>query len=95
MNLLAKKRGEFICDISASKLNYNFKKLLEDNNFKKMRFHDLRHSYATLMLAKNINPKIVQTVLGHSKIDTTLDIYSHEDLSLQANCINVWKYLDK
>jgi integrase len=41
------------------------------------RFHDLRHTCATLLLSKNVNPKIVQEVLGHSNISQTMDTYSH------------------
>ena len=42
-----------------------------------MRFHDLRHTHATLMLQQGVHPKIVQERLGHATIDVTLDIYSH------------------
>jgi integrase len=42
-----------------------------------IRFHDLRHTAATLLLVEGVHPKIVQERLGHSKITTTLDIYSH------------------
>jgi integrase len=42
-----------------------------------MRFHDLRHTAATLLLGKGINPKVVSEMLGHSQISITLDIYSH------------------
>ena len=42
-----------------------------------IRFHDLRHSHATHMLASNIHPKVVQERLGHSSIGITLDTYSH------------------
>ncbi len=42
-----------------------------------MRFHDLRHSAATLLLGEGVNPKVVQEILGHSKIAMTMDIYSH------------------
>lgn len=41
------------------------------------RFHDLRHTYATLALSANVSPKVVQTVLGHRDITTTLNIYGH------------------
>ncbi len=41
------------------------------------RFHDLRHSYATLLLREGVHPKIVQERLGHSRIEVTLDTYSH------------------
>lgn len=40
-------------------------------------FHELRHTHATLMLEINEHPKIVQQRLGHEKVETTLDIYSH------------------
>lgn len=42
-----------------------------------IRFHDLRHSTATLLLTLDIHPKIVQELLGHSQIGVILDIYSH------------------
>jgi integrase len=42
-----------------------------------LRFHDLRHVAATLLLSEGIHPKIVQEILGHSQISMTLDIYSH------------------
>jgi integrase len=42
-----------------------------------MRFHDLRHTCATLLLTKGIHPKIVSEMLRHSSIAITLDIYSH------------------
>jgi integrase len=42
-----------------------------------IRFHDLRHTAATLLLAEGVHPKIVQERLGHSQISVTLDTYSH------------------
>ena len=44
---------------------------------KEIRFHDLRHAHATLLIKENINPKIVSDRLGHSNINTTLNIYAH------------------
>jgi integrase len=43
----------------------------------RIRFHDLRHSHATLLLARGTHPKVVQERLGHSSIQITLDVYSH------------------
>jgi integrase len=40
-------------------------------------FHDLRHTCATLLLMKNVNPKVVSEMLGHATIAITLDTYSH------------------
>jgi integrase len=42
-----------------------------------MRFHDLRHTAATLMLLKGVHPKVVSEMLGHSTVSITLDLYSH------------------
>ncbi|MBV9019862.1 MAG: site-specific integrase [Chloroflexi bacterium] len=42
-----------------------------------IRFHDLRHSAATLLLSLGVHPKVVQEILGHSQITMTMDIYSH------------------
>ena len=42
-----------------------------------MRFHDLRHTHATLMLKQGVHPKIVSERLGHASVNITLDTYSH------------------
>jgi integrase len=44
---------------------------------KATRFHDLRHTAATLLLQKSVNPKIVSEMLGHANVSITLDTYSH------------------
>jgi integrase len=44
---------------------------------KEVKFHDLRHTAATLLLSKNLNPKVVSAMLGHASIQITLDTYSH------------------
>jgi integrase len=41
------------------------------------RFHDLRHTAATLLMAGNVHPRIVSELLGHTDTRTTLDLYSH------------------
>lgn len=42
-----------------------------------MRFHDLRHTCATLLFTKGVHSKIVSEMLGHSSVSITLDVYSH------------------
>jgi integrase len=42
-----------------------------------LRFHDLRHTFATLMLKGGEHPKVVQEMMGHATINITLDTYSH------------------
>lgn len=54
-----------------------FQRLLERVGLPKVRLHDLRHTHATLLLARGVHPKIVQERLGHSTITMTLDLYSH------------------
>jgi integrase len=49
----------------------------------RVRFHDLRHSHATQLLAAGVHPKIAQERLGHSTIVTTLDLYSHVSETMQ------------
>jgi len=54
-----------------------FKELLKEAKLPNIRFHDLRHSAATLLLSEGVHPKIVQEILGHSNINITLNVYSH------------------
>jgi len=55
----------------------SFFPILEKAGLPRIRFHDLRHTCATLLLSQGVHPKLVQEQLGHSKISTTLDLYSH------------------
>lgn len=59
----------------------------EQPDFPKIRFQDLRHTHATLLLKAGIHPKIVQERLGHSSIKVTLDTYSHVLPNLQAEVL--------
>ena len=58
-------------------LHYHFYPLLKRSGLPRIRFHDLRHTAATLLLGRGVNPKIVREMLGHASIGITLDIYSH------------------
>jgi len=57
--------------------NRSFKPLLKGAGLPPIRFHDLRHTCATLLLSNDVNAKVVSEMLGHSSIRITLDIYSH------------------
>ena len=54
-----------------------FHPALQRAGVKRIRFHDLRHSYAALMISLGENIKFIQTQMGHSSISTTLDSYGH------------------
>jgi integrase len=68
-----------------SYLDRVFKKILAAVGFPDMRFHDLRHSAATILLVLKVHPKIVQERLGHSDIRMTLGTYSHVLPSIQED----------
>lgn len=55
----------------------HFKKSLVKSGLPEMCFHDLRHTFASIMLSQNVHPKTVQEALVHSSIVLTLDTYSH------------------
>jgi integrase len=68
-------------------VNRSFKPLLERAGLPRtVRFHDLRHTSATLLLSQGVNPKIAQERLGHANISMTMDTYSHvmPDMQEQA-----------
>ncbi len=63
----------------ANYLTSAFPKFLEDHGLRRMRFHDLRHSCASLLLANGVPLKHIQEWLGHSDFTTTANIYAHLD----------------
>jgi integrase len=58
-------------------VNRHFKPLLRRAGLPDIRWHDLRHTYATLLLARGTHPTYVQKSLGHASVQLTLDRYSH------------------
>ena len=80
---------DYICVDQTGKLfrpNYvteHFSYLIRKFGLKKIRFHDLRHTCASLLLANGVPMKQIQVWLGHSTFSTTADIYAHLDMSAQ------------
>ncbi len=60
-----------------SLVNREFHPALSRAGLRRIRFHDLRHTCATILIAQGENPKVVQAQLGHASIQTTLDRYGH------------------
>lgn len=54
-----------------------FNKILKGSGVKEIRFHDLRHTYASLLLAKDMNIKYIQKQMGHSSFEVTMNTYAH------------------
>ena len=73
----------------ANYLTSAFPKFLESHGLRRMRFHDLRHSCASLLLANDVPLKQIQEWLGHSDIGTTANIYSHLDYESKITSANV------
>lgn len=71
-------------------INRPFRKYIELSGVPPIRFHDLRHTHATLLLELNVNPKIVADRLGHSSVKITLDTYTHASLEIQANVADLF-----
>jgi integrase len=64
------------------------KALLKKAGLPDIRFHDLRHSSATMLLGMGVHPKIVQEILGHSQISMTMDTYSHVLPTMQREAMS-------
>ena len=69
-------------------ITQNFTIVLANNKLKKIRFHDLRHSCASLLYAHGVSLKEIQEWLGHSDISTTSNIYTHLDYSSKVSSAN-------
>jgi integrase len=63
--------------LSPDRLRAGFQRVLREAGLPTIRFHDLRHTMATLMLAAGEHPKVVSERLGHASVMLTLDTYSH------------------
>lgn len=76
-------------------VSHHFKNILEDNKLRKIRFHDLRHSCATLQLARGVPLDKIQVWLGHSSIQTT-EMYANNEVldkevsaNVMGNCLKL------
>lgn len=67
--------------------NY-YKKLLDELDMPQLKFHGLRHSFATRCIESNCDYKTVSVILGHSNISTTLNLYVHPNLEQKKKCID-------
>ncbi len=75
--------------ITPSALSHKFTKRLKSKGLKHIRFHDLRHTNATLMLKHHIPAKVASLRLGHSTIGITMDLYSHVLNEIETKVVEV------
>jgi integrase len=77
----------------ANLLRRDFYPLLESAGLPRIRFHDLRHTAATLLLGQNINTKVVSEMLGHSRVGVTMDLYQHVTPTMQQEAARAFDTL--
>jgi integrase len=71
--------------LKPNSLTHEFVRFVAGTDLPRVRFHDLRHSHATHLLASGVHPKIAQERLGHASVAITLDLYSHVLPGMQAD----------
>jgi integrase len=71
----------------------HFKRKLQAAGLPEIRFHDLRHTAATLMLSRGVNVKVVSEMLGHADISITLRIYAHVLPHMQHSAVQAMEAL--
>jgi integrase len=77
-------RGNPIC---SSSLDREFGRILDKAGLRNVRFHDLRHTFASLMLMRGAKPKVISEALGHSSVAFTMDVYSHILQGMQSEAM--------
>jgi len=82
------RRGE---PLSQNSVRNVFKRVLDKAKLRRVRIHDIRHSYASLLLSAGVSPVYVKEQLGHTNISMTVDIYGHWIRSTDRGAVN---YLD-
>ncbi|AZV44875.1 integrase [Peribacillus asahii] len=73
--------------LNPANVRRTFNRLIKLADVPQIRFHDLRHTHATMLLAKGINVKVISERLGHSNIKVTLDTYSHVLPTMQEEAV--------
>ena len=71
-----------------SEVSRRFSRLAKKSGYKNVRFHDLRHTHATILFMQNEHPKVVQERLGHQTIGITMDTYTHYLKGMQQSAVN-------
>ncbi|GLW72117.1 hypothetical protein Kpho02_44160 [Kitasatospora phosalacinea] len=75
--------------IEPATLTRHFNALLRRARLRHIRFHDLRHSAATLLLEQGAELVVIKELLGHAHIDVTATVYAHVRLRLQRDAIDL------
>lgn len=74
--------------LDPSNVTKQYRAILKSAKIEQRRFHDLRHSCGTFLTARNVHPRVVMQILGHSQISTTMNTYSHVDLETMTDALD-------
>lgn len=100
-NSYDKAEGQYICvnplgkRIKPDYITSAFPEFMVKNGFRRLRFHDLRHSCASLLLANGVSLKQIQEWLGHSTFAITADIYAHLESNSKLQSAQAMKWIEK
>ena len=73
--------------LDPSMLSHEFARIANQAGLENVRFHDLRHTFASLMLLRGAKPKVISEALGHSSVAFTMDVYSHIIEGMQSDAM--------
>ena len=73
----------------------HYKKLIEEAGLPYIRFHDLRHTYTTLLMKNDINQKAIAASLGHSKSIITIDVYTDKQALIEGGVEEIDAFIDE
>lgn len=88
-------KSDFVCTfengqpLTRNYVSVTFRRKVRQLKFPIIRFHDLRHTFATIALSHNVHTKVVQEILGHASSRTTLDVYSHVIPTMQEQSLEI------
>jgi integrase len=100
-NAYDKAEGKYICvnqlgkRIKPDYITNEFPKFMEEHGFRRLRFHDLRHSCASLLLANGVSLKQIQEWLGHSTFAITADTYAHLEFQSKQQAAQAMSWIEK
>jgi integrase len=88
--IFAQKNGN---PIQPPEMARDYCKVVKSTNLRYIRFHDLRHTHATLLFQQGVHPKVVSERLGHSTIGITTDTYTHVLPNMQKEAAQQFEQL--
>ena len=74
--------------LDPSNVTKQYRVIMKSAGIEQRRFHDLRHSCGTFLTSRNVHPRVVMQILGHSQISTTMNTYSHVDLETMSDALD-------